>query len=186
VAKKSQRAFALVLAALFFLTSVGTGAAVLWQIKQDNDTNAALEESQSETSEDTAQIETQEGQLQGTKLEGFEPVDNVEELQKIDLEEGDGEAVQAGATVTAHYTGALAKDGTIFQSSKDFGEAIEFPLDGVIKGWTDGVPGMKVGGKRRLVIPYEQAYGEAGRPDGGIPAKADLVFDIEITAVKNL
>lgn len=184
MAKKSQRAFALVLAVLFLLTSVGTGAAVIWQIRQDNKSNAALENSSEESALNEIEI-PKEGQLQGTKLEDFEPVENVEKLEKIDLQEGDGEEVKVGATVTAHYTGALAKDGTIFQSSKDFGEAIEFPLDGVIKGWTDGVPGMKVGGKRRLVIPYEQAYGEQGRPDGGIPAKADLVFDIEITAVKN-
>lgn len=119
--------------------------------------------------------------LQGTKLADFTPVDKVDTLQKIDLVVGTGEEVPAGATVTAHYTGALAKDGTIFQSSYDRGTPIAFPLNGVIAGWTEGVPGMKVGGKRRLIIPYAQAYGDQGRPDGGIPAQADLVFDIEIT-----
>ena len=184
MAKPHQRVVALILAVLFLATSVAAGGAVIWQISQDNKNNAKLEDSQQDSS-DTSQTTPQEGQLQGTKLEGFEPVATVDKLQISDLQEGTGEEAKAGATVTAHYTGALAKDGTIFQSSKDFGEPIEFPLDGVIKGWTDGVPGMKVGGKRRLVIPYVQAYGEAGRPDGGIPAKADLVFDIELTAVKN-
>lgn len=186
MAKPHQRAVALIIALIFLGTSLVGGVAVIWQISQDNKSNAELEEAQQslETNGLTAD-KPQEGQLQGTKLQGFTPVDNVAELQKTDLEEGTGEEVKPGATVTAHYTGALAKDGTIFQSSHDMGEAIEFSLTGVIKGWTDGVPGMKVGGKRRLVIPYEQAYGEAGRPDGGIPAKADLVFDIELTAVKN-
>ena len=122
--------------------------------------------------------------LQGTKLEGFDPVAEVTELKITDVKEGDGEEVKAGATVTAHYTGALAKDGTIFQSSHDIGEAIEFALDGVIPGWTQGVPGMKVGGTRRLVIPAELAYGEAGSPPS-IGPNEPLVFDIEITAVKN-
>jgi len=122
-------------------------------------------------------------QLEGTKLKDFEPIDKVDELKIIDVIEGDGEEVKPGATVTAHYTGALCKDGTIFQSSKDFGEPIEFGLDQVVKGWTDGVPGMKVGGTRRLIIPATQAYGEMS-PSPNIPANSDLVFDIELTATK--
>lgn len=70
--------------------------------------------------------------LEGTKLENFEPSAEVKELQIIDLKQGTGETVPAGATVTAHYTGALCADGTIFQSSKDMGRPATFPLDGVI------------------------------------------------------
>ncbi len=121
--------------------------------------------------------------LEGTKLEGFEPIDTVPELQKFDLKEGDGEVVPEGSTITAHYTGALCKDGTIFQSSHDFGEAITFPLSGVIAGWQLGVPGMKVGGIRRLVIPAAQAYG-AQSPSPNIPPNSDLVFDIELVEIK--
>ncbi len=183
MAKPHQRALALILAVLFLATSVGTGIAVVWQINQDNKNNAVSDQSQQNTV-DTSQASPKEGQLQGTKLEGFEPMANVDKLQIIDVTEGTGEEVKKGATVTAHYTGALAKDGTIFQSSHDMGEAIEFSLDGVIKGWTDGVPGMKVGGKRRLIIPAAQAYG-AESPSADIPANSDLVFDIELTAVKN-
>jgi FKBP-type peptidyl-prolyl cis-trans isomerase len=120
--------------------------------------------------------------LEGTKLDGFDPRDNVEQLEIIDVVEGTGEEVKPGATITAHYTGALVKDGTIFQSSKDFGRAISFGLNQVIKGWTDGVPGMKVGGTRRLVIPAAQAYG-ASSPAPNIPANSDLVFDIELVAI---
>ena len=121
--------------------------------------------------------------LEGTKLANFTPVDNVPELQIIDLNEGTGDVVPEGATITAHYTGALCKDGTIFQSSHDFGEAITFPLNGVIQGWTKGVPGMKVGGTRRLVIPAAQAYGPQS-PSPNIPPNSDLVFDIELVAIK--
>jgi peptidylprolyl isomerase len=90
--------------------------------------------------------------LEGTTLANFVPIDTVTELQIIDTVVGEGDEVPVGATITAHYTGALAKDGTIFQSSHDFGEAITFGLNQVIKGWTQGVPGMKIGGVRRLVI----------------------------------
>ena len=119
---------------------------------------------------------------EGTKLPGFEPREEVKELEIIDVEVGNGEEVKAGATITAHYTGALCKSGIIFQSSHDFGKAITFGLDQVIKGWTVGVPGMKVGGTRRLIIPAEMAYGEAS-PAPNIPANSDLVFDIDLVAI---
>lgn len=120
--------------------------------------------------------------LEGTKLANFTPQDSVAELQVTDISEGTGDVVPEGATITAHYTGALVKDGTIFQSSHDFGDAITFPLSGVIAGWTQGVPGMKVGGVRRLVIPAQMAYGAAS-PAPNIPANSDLVFDIELVAI---
>lgn len=120
---------------------------------------------------------------EGTKLDGFSPIDNVTTLEIIDREIGTGEEVQPGATVTAHYTGALCKNGIIFQSSHDFGEAISFPLGGVIAGWQQGVPGMKVGGWRRLIIPAELAYG-ASSPASNIPPNRDLVFDIELVAIR--
>lgn len=119
---------------------------------------------------------------EGTKLRNFEPRDEVKELEIIDVEEGTGETVNPGAKITAHYTGALVKNGIIFQSSLDFGDPITFGLDQVISGWTEGVPGMKVGGTRRLVIPAEQAYG-ASSPARNIPANSDLVFDIDLVAI---
>jgi peptidylprolyl isomerase len=120
--------------------------------------------------------------LEGTKLVNFTPVNNVPELEIIDLKEGNGTEVPAGATITAHYTGALCKDGTIFQSSHDFGDPITFGLSQVIEGWTKGVPGMKVGGTRRLVIPSRMAYGSV-RAAANIPPNSDLVFDIELVAL---
>lgn len=121
--------------------------------------------------------------LEGTTLENFTPIANVEQLTVIDTVQGTGEEVQPDATITAHYTGALCVDGTIFQSSHDFGEAVTFPLDRVIAGWTEGVPGMKVGGTRRLVIPSEKAYGSV-RAAANIPPNSDLVFDIELVAIE--
>jgi FKBP-type peptidyl-prolyl cis-trans isomerase len=118
-------------------------------------------------------------------LQNFIPVTGVATLEKKDLVVGGGAEVKAGATVSVHYTGAVAATGAIFQSSKDFGtDPITFPLANVIKGWTDGIPGMKVGGTRRLIIPSAQAYGTTPPPGSSIPANADLVFDVELVAVK--
>ena len=120
---------------------------------------------------------------EGTKLHNFEPREEaVKELESIDVEVGTGEEVRPGAKITAHYTGALVKNGIIFQSSLDFGNPITFGLNQVISGWTNGVPGMKVGGTRRLIIPAEQAYGSAS-PSPNIPANSDLVFDIDLVAI---
>lgn len=120
---------------------------------------------------------------EGTKLADFTPRDQITELEIIDISEGNGAMVPTGATITAHYTGALCKNGIIFQSSHDFGRAITFGLDQVIQGWTQGVPGMKVGGMRRLIIPAQMAYGSSS-PARNIPANSDLVFDIELVAIK--
>lgn len=120
--------------------------------------------------------------LEGTTLADFEPRDHVDELEIIDVTAGDGQEAAQGSTVTAHYTGALCKDGTIFQSSKDMGRPISFSLAQVIQGWQLGVPGMKVGGTRRLIIPAKLAYGSQS-PSHNIPADSDLVFDIELADV---
>lgn len=119
---------------------------------------------------------------EGTTLNNFDPIESVSELQIVDIEVGSGQVVEPGATITAHYTGALCKNGIIFQSSHDFGRAITFGLDQVIVGWTKGVPGMKVGGWRRLIIPADLAYGEAS-PAPNIPPHSDLVFDIELVSI---
>jgi FKBP-type peptidyl-prolyl cis-trans isomerase len=161
---------------VFFVSSFALSAMVIWEqfLKKDSSSKNA-------STSQTDKNKPKEGALQGTKLADFTPVDSVSELQIIDLKEGDGDTVEAGATVTAHYTGALAKDGTIFQSSHDMGQAVAFPLSGVIQGWQEGVPGMKVGGKRRIVIPAEKAYG--AQEQQGIPANSDLVFDIELVKI---
>jgi FKBP-type peptidyl-prolyl cis-trans isomerase len=168
-----------ILAVLFLVTSVGFSLLVIYEARQQKKDEAVVQDATE------SQTTPKEGQMQGTQLTGFTPVATVDTLQKIDTVEGTGAEVQPGQTVTAHYTGAVAATGIIFQSSHDGqNQPVEFPLANVIKGWTDGVPGMKVGGTRRLLIPADQAYG-ANPPQGsGIPANAPLVFDIELTAVK--
>ena len=99
-------------------------------------------------------------------------------LKIWDVKVGTGEAVKPGAEVTVHYTGWL-KDGTVFDSSVKRGEPFTSSLNQVVKGWGEGIPGMKPGGKRLLNIPYEMAYGAGGRPPV-IPAKADLIFEVEL------
>ncbi len=96
-----------------------------------------------------------------------------------DMKIGEGAEVRAGGAVVAHYHGTLKNGGKIFDSSYARGEPVAFPLSGVIPGWQKGVPGMKVGGIRKLTIPAAQAYGEQGAgPD--IPPNSDLVFIIEL------
>jgi peptidylprolyl isomerase len=103
-------------------------------------------------------------------------------LEIWDVTEGKGEAVKAGAKVKVHYTGWLT-NGDIFDSSVVRKEPIEFGLEGLIKGWQEGIPGMKVGGVRRLKIPPELAYGNKAK--GKIPANSVLVFEIEMLESEN-
>ena len=101
-------------------------------------------------------------------------------LQYIIEEEGTGIAPAATDTVEVNYEGRLL-DGTVFDSSYERGESIKFPLNGVIKGWGEGLTYVKEGGKIRLFIPSSLAYGE--RATGPIPANSTLIFDVELIKV---
>ncbi len=118
-----------------------------------------------------------------TKVEG-KPKTMMGGLEYWDIKEGTGPVAKSGQTVSVHYTGWLT-NGKKFDSSVDRGKPFEFQLGGgqVIKGWDEGVAGMKVGGKRQLRIPPELGYGERGA-GGVIPANATLIFDVELMGIK--
>ncbi len=103
-------------------------------------------------------------------------------LKYCDVEVGTGAVPpRASSEVKVHYSGWLV-DGSKFDSSLDRGQPATFPLNRVIRGWTEGVGSMKVGGKRKLIIPFGLAYGVNGRP-GAIPPRATLIFDVELLEV---
>ncbi|BDA65851.1 peptidylprolyl isomerase, FKBP-type [Rivularia sp. IAM M-261] len=104
-------------------------------------------------------------------------------LKYVEIQEGTGEAPQTGQTVKVHYTGTL-EDGTKFDSSRDRGEPFKFNIGRgqVIKGWDEGLSTMKVGGRRKLIIPSELGYGARGA-GGVIPPYSTLIFDVELLGV---
>ena len=106
-------------------------------------------------------------------------------LQYIDEKVGDGPSPQPGQTISVNYIGATKSDGREFENSYKRGAPIDFKLGlgEVIPGWEEGLASMKLGGKRKLIIPSQLAYGRQGRPPS-IPPNADLVFDVELMAIK--
>ncbi len=106
-----------------------------------------------------------------------------EGLKYLDITKGTGPLADQDSLITVDYTGWLV-DGKVFDSSRERGKAVSVPLGKTIAGWKIGIPGMKVGGRRKLVIPPELAYGEKGVP-GAIPPRATLVFEVELRGVEH-
>ncbi len=129
------------------------------------------------------QVNNSENQV--SPADNLAPKPGDEKLVKKDVKVGDGAEVKAGDTVSVNYIGTF-EDGTEFDNSYKRGEPFDFMVGtgGVIRGWDIGLLGMKVGGKRELVIPPELAYGETGA--GPIPANATLKFVIELLSTKNV
>lgn len=177
---KSTRFFIWVIAIVMAVGSVGFYFVI---IMDNNRLARQSQQAQSEAEQAARDAQASKQILPGYEATPFEAA-SVTSLQKDDLKQGDGAEVPAGASVEVNYTGWLP-DGTIFDSSNTNGTVtpITLSLDGVIKGWTDGVPGMKVGGVRKLTIPAEQAYGAAGSPPT-IPANTPLAFIVEVVSIK--
>lgn len=172
---KAQRVGMGVLALLFIAITIGTVVYSIWQNNKTKRDAASLNET----------VKNRElTMLKTTDINQLTPTtQRITELIVVDLIPGTGDTVVANADVSVHYTGALVKTGKVFQSSTEFGtEPISFNLNGVIKGWTNGLVGMKVGGTRRLIIPAAQAYGN-NSPSASIPNDSDLIFDIELIGI---
>ncbi|MGI9027968.1 MAG: FKBP-type peptidyl-prolyl cis-trans isomerase [Candidatus Saccharimonadales bacterium] len=169
----TQRVFILVIVAVFFLTSVAITASVI--------IDAAKKDKPAATN---TQSEDLQKQLDALQQQTNQPSAEGGTVESTDIVAGTGAEAVAGKSVTVNYVGTL-KDGTKFDSSFDRNEPFTFNLGAgqVIKGWDQGVVGMKVGGKRKLVIPAALAYGEQS-PSPAIPANSDLVFEIDLLNVQ--
>ena len=169
---KTQRIVSLILA--FVIAGSAVGILVYY---------VAANKSQTANEEQLSELQSSINETETSYLENYQPQSSISTLQTIDLTTGTGAVVQPGATVTVNYTGALADTGVIFESTYGSGQPATFSLDQVIDGWIQGIPGMQVGGKRRLLIPASLAYGANPPAGSNIPANADLVFDVELITI---
>ena len=144
--------------------------------------NNAQQDAQDAANLDTTSQSAQQKASNTVDPTAFKVTGPVASLQIVDETVGTGAEAKAGDTITVHYKGTLAQSGVKFDSSYDRGEPITFSLNGVIEGWQKGIPGMKVGGKRRLIIPSSMGYGAQGS-GSTIPPNTDLVFEVELLGV---
>ncbi len=163
------------MAAALYLIQLETNKAMFGETTQDatvSQSGIVVVQEGDETKERTKAI-----------IEAADSKGNVKSMIIDDIKVGEGAEVQSGNTVAVHYVGTL-QDGTEFDNSKKRGEPFTFTVGGgqVIKGWEEGLVGMKVGGQRILIIPPEKAYGERGI--GPIPPNATLVFAIDLVEIK--
>jgi peptidylprolyl isomerase len=179
MARKRDRMFALFGALLFLVTSSALTVAVIYTIIEQH---KSASPGASSTQASATASATKSTNIDGTKLQDFTPLTaKLTKLETIDTTVGTGDVVKAGDTITADYTGALADTGVIFDASVNHGGPQTFPLTSVITGWSQGIPGMHVGGTRQLLIPASMAYGSTAQT--GIPANSDLVFNVTVTKI---
>ena len=168
------------LALLFIVTGLGVGVYAFWQSTHQNN-NSTKQQANLNCTSAAAPLNQKPApaKLKGTKLADFKPVSKINDLQCIDFKLGSGGVAQSSSIITVNYTGAVAATGVIFESSFDqAGKPLTTSLNQIIPGWTQGIPGMKVGGVRRLLVPAALGYGAQARP--GIPPNSDLVFDLTL------
>ena len=168
--RKAERVFIITIVAAFIISSLSVTGLVFWDLTRDK----------TDTAQNTEDIQKQIEQLQKQQ-----EAQKGAKVEKTDIKAGDGAEAASGKRVTVNYVGTLKSNGNKFDSSYDRGEPFTFTLGAgeVIQGWDQGVPGMKVGGKRKLVIPAALAYGEAS-PSPDIPPNSDLVFEVELLKVE--
>lgn len=145
---------------------------------------AADQPNQESVAPDTTQEQPPATEAQPEQGAGsIEPVPDATELKKEDVKEGTGKTVKENDSITVHYTLWLAKTGEKIESSKDSGQPATFPLakGSLIDGWVEGIPGMKEGGVRRLIVPPAKGYGSNDM--GTIPPNSTLVFEVELVSV---
>ncbi len=164
-----------IISAIVFLIVVAIGFYFFSQLFKDNEIEGI--DFSNSNNQETEPVESENKPV----AEGSMVVD---QLKGEIMKEGTGQGAENGDQITVHYVGVF-EDGTKFDSSLDRGEPFTFALGAgqVIRGWDLGVAGMKVGEIRRLFIPWEFAYGEAGTPNGAIPPNANLIFDIELLGI---
>lgn len=177
-ASRTQRVSIWIIAIVMAVGSVGFYFVIIIE------NNRLMEEQQAFQKAQQDLLKAQEPQaLPGETAEPFDAA-LVTELKKEDLKVGDGAEVPSGAKIKVNYMG-WTPDGKLFDSSNKGGkvEPIPLGLDEVIVGWKEGIPGMKVGGKRKLTIPAAQAYGETGQPPT-IEPNTPLAFIVEVVAIE--
>ncbi len=169
-------------ATLFLVTSSALTIAVILSLSSSNSNNSKVSSTLSTTA-NSSSCPSGYGVSDGSILQGYTPQTKpIPHLEIGDLQKGTGATVPSGATVVACYVGALADSGAVFDTSNAHGGPLTFSLSSVITGWQLGIPGMKVGGTRELLIPAAMAYGS--QKNGSIPANSDLVFYVSVLSVK--
>lgn len=179
MATMKQRIIAASGAIVFFLSTIALSVIVVVSLVQESKQKNDAEQTASTGCEAPAQAETL------AVPEPFTAEASVAELQKTDLQEGDGQAAVAGDCLIMKYYGTLASNGELFDENFTRPTAFAFTLGQgqVIQGWDQGLVGMKEGGTRRLVIPAALAYGGQS-PSEKIPANSDLVFVVKLVGIK--
>lgn len=179
---KSQQISILVIVGIFILVGIGLPVVSMFSSSSESkdesksELDSSLDENQcgSKTPDPVAAKDVPGGD--------FKVDSDVTELSITDIQQGTGDEVKEGDCVQALYHGTLAKTGEKFDGNFDTGQAMEIPLSSVIEGWQKGVPGMKVGGIRRLIIPSEMAY--KSQSSEKIPADSDLIFIVEVVGTR--